>query len=264
MLNYLKIDFKYGSTVDISNSKIIYSPVEPIDLNTYYDTEKIFIFGPHFSVFPTYKLKNINVKAENVFYIQPSQWALDVWNAYNLNISLKVIPFPVNIEKFNENNHKIKDKVFVYYKRRNPAELAYLVDFLRTKNISFKLFDYLKGYDENEYLDYLQSSKYGIILDAHESQGFALEEAMSCNVPLLVWTVTKLNQEYGSNYPPYDAITVPYWDNRCGEIFYNDYQLEKTFNKFMSDIENYNPREYVIQNLSTIACSKILEELIKL
>ena len=46
----------------------------------------------------------------------------------------------------------------------------------------------------------MQKAKYGIILDAHESQGFAIEEALSCNVPLLVWNTKFMSQEYGSRY----------------------------------------------------------------
>ena len=50
------------------------------------------------------------------------------------------------------------------------------------------------------FFNYLQNSKYGIWLDAHESQGFALQEALSCNVPLLVWNISSMNQEYNSTY----------------------------------------------------------------
>ena len=84
-------------------------------------------------------------------------------------------------------------------------------------------------YDANvKYLDTINSvlqenianSKYGIILDAHESQGFAIEEALSCNVPLLVWNVSSMSQEEGGNYQHIPATSIPYWDKRCGENFY--------------------------------------------
>ena len=65
---------------------------------------------------------------------------------------------------------------------------------LKNKNIKFEVFDYLNKYPEKKYLKYLQKAKYGIILDAHESQGFAIEEALSCNVPLLVWNVKHMSQ----------------------------------------------------------------------
>ena len=58
----------------------------------------------------------------------------------------------------------------------------------------------IKKYPEEEYIKYLQESKYGIWLGAHESQGFALEEALAINVPLLVWNVKYMSQEVRSNY----------------------------------------------------------------
>ena len=78
-------------------------------------------------------------------------------------------------------------------------------------------------------------------LDAHESQGFALQEALSCNVPLFVWNITSMRQEYGSSYNDIPATTIPYWDERCGEYFYNINELEDKFNLFLSKLETYKP-----------------------
>jgi glycosyltransferase involved in cell wall biosynthesis len=138
-----------------------------------------------------------------------------------------------------------------------------LLTFLKSKNIEFEIFDYVSRYSEEKYLDYLQNSKYGIWLDAHESQGFALEEALSCNVPLLVWNITSMNQEYRSSYSNIPATTIPYWDARCGEYFYTSSELEETFNNFLSKIDTYKPREYILENLSIDVCEKNLLDVIK-
>jgi hypothetical protein len=71
-----------------------------------------------------------------------------------------------------------------------------------------------------------------------------------------------MNQEYGSGYSNLPATTVSYWDNKCGEIFYNVSELENIYNKFMSNIENYKPREFIIENLSIEACENRLIEFI--
>ena len=150
-------------------------------------------------------------------------------NKFNVEsiIPLKVFYFPVNTKKFKPMENIKKEKVFIYFKRRKQEELTFLKKFLHNKNIEFKVFDYVKRYKEEDYLKYLQESKYGIILDAHESQGFAIEEALSCDVPLLVWNVTSMNQEEGINYPDIPATSIPYWDNRCGESFYNKEEFEE-------------------------------------
>tara|TARA_B100001287_G_C22660764_1_gene520231 strand:- start:1082 stop:1942 length:861 start_codon:yes stop_codon:yes gene_type:complete len=246
----------------------IISPSIPIDTSKY--PNKKFVFGPHFSLFPDNRLYQINNVNKNSVYIQPSLWPINFWQHYpyfnefqKSNISVPFKPFflPVNTEKFKPIKEK-KEKVFIYFKRRNKDELTFIKNFLHQKNIDFVIFDYVKRYNEKDYLKYLQNSKYGIILDAHESQGFAIEEALSCDVPLLVWNVTSMNQEEGSNYLDIPATSIPYWDERCGEYFYNKDQFEKTYNKFINKLNRYKPREFVIENLSVKKCAENFKNLL--
>ena len=263
ILKYLNFDYKFGDINEVKKFKVIISPNIPI--NTSIFPNKFFIFGPHFSVFPNQLLYKINNVHKNSIYLQPSEWALNVWKKFNVEsiIPLKVFYFPVNTKKFKPMENIKKEKVFIYFKRRKQEELTFLKTFLHNKNIEFKVFDYVKRYEEEDYLKYLQESKYGIILDAHESQGFAIEEALSCNVPLLVWNVTSMNQEEGINYPDIPATSIPYWDNRCGESFYNKEDMESKYNEFMSKLDTYKPREFVLENLSLEKCANNFINLIK-
>jgi hypothetical protein len=262
VLNYLQWQYHFGNINDINNYDIIYSPGRPIDVSKY--PTKKFIFGPHFSVFPDDKMSIINNKYNNSIYIQPSKWAADVWiNMGIKHIPILSLPFPVDTYKFNELNVDIRNNVFIYFKRRKPQELQFLELFLKTKNITYRIFDYLKKYQEEDYLNYLQHSKFGIILDAHESQGFAIEEALSCNVPLLVWNTKTMSQEYRSSYRDIPCTTIPYWDERCGEFFYEKEELENKYNTFISKLESYKPRQYILDNLSVEKCSEKLVNLIK-
>ena len=147
-----------------------------------------------------------------------------------------------------------KNKVLLYFKHRSTTELYNIEKFLKEKSIDYTIFSYDQKYNENDYISYLQETKFGIWLDAHESQGFALQEALSINVPLLVWNVTSMNQEFGQNYNNIPSTTIPYWDERCGEYFYNLEDLEKTYNLFLSKLESYKPREFILENLSFEVC----------
>lgn len=263
LMNYKNITFYVINNIDFNNINLndfdcVYSPSVPIDVSLYPNTK--FIFGPHFSVFPELHQMNI-INKSNSIYIQPSKWASDVWinNPYCKNIKIKPLSFGVETNKFNEIK-KITDrtKVFIYCKRRNPDEINLIKKFLNNRNIEYKIFDYLQRYNENDYIQYLQNSKFGIWLGAHESQGFALQEALSCNIPLFVWNITSMRQEYGSNYNDIAATTIPYWDERCGEFFYNANELEDKFNLFLSKLETYKPREYILENLSMEVCEQKL------
>jgi len=264
ILIHLNCKYTYNKNL-INECDIIYSPSQPLNTSLY--PNKKFIFGPHFSVFPDNNLLKINNIHKNSVYIQPSEWAMNVWvnmKATNF-LPIKSFPFPVDTKKFSPNsliNQKEKTDVFIYYKSRHPNELTYLKSFLNYKNISYTLFDYRKKYIENDYINTLNKSKYGIWLGRHESQGFALEEALSYNVPLLIWDAKSMNQEYGYNYADIPATVIPYWDERCGEYFYNNTELEKTFDLFISKLETYKPREYILENLSVEKCSERFLELL--
>ena len=262
VLNYLQWTYKFGTLNDIVNFDIIYSPSIPFDPSSY-PTKKI-IFGPHFSVFPDHKMNLINNKYNNAVYIQPSKWVVNLWiNMGVRHIPIKSMPFPVNINLFSPKISNQKKNVFIYFKRRQTKELNMLEQFLNYQQISYKIFDYVKKYEEGDYLNYLKNSKYGIILDAHESQGFAIEEALSCNVPLLVWNTKTMNQEYGSSYRDIPCTTIPYWDERCGECFYDINELEEKYDTFISKLDQYEPRQYIVDNLNLEVCSKKLLDLIQ-
>jgi len=235
----------------------VYSPCDTIDVSKYPNTK--FIFGPQFSIFPDERLNTI--KSTNSVYNLLSDWVINIWSSFEYCNNLKLIkmPFGVDTEKFNCIKPIFnRTKVFVYFKRRTPSELNYLLNFLQSKNIEIKIFDYVSRYSEEEYLNYLQDSNYGIWLDAHESQGFALQEALSCDVPLLVWNVSSMNQEHNSSYNNITATTIPYWDERCGEYFYNEQELENIYNLFISKLETYKPREFILENLSIETCENKL------
>lgn len=243
---------------------IIYSPCLPINVSKYPNVK--FIFGPHFSVFPEKQSMDIIRGNKNVIYVQPSDWARDVWrNNYLCNgIRIETLSFGVNTDKFCEVKPKSdRNQVFIYFKRRNPHELTFIQSFLKLNNINYRIFDYTKKYSQEEYLDYLQNAKYGIWLGSHESQGFALQEALSCNVPLLVWNVFSMNQEYGSSYQNIPATTISYWDSICGEYFNEVNDFFYKFKLFISKLNIYNPRQFILDNLSIEKCEEKFINILK-
>ena len=248
------------ANIDVSTFDCVFSPCCPIDVSKYPKTK--FIFGPQFSVFPDEKQLQL-VNSPNAVYIQPSQWVIDLWYSYNLKNNMCFCPFGVDTNQFNQSKPiEQRNKVFIYHKRRRPEELHAVVKLLQKYNVQYEIFDYDHRYDENKYLNYLHESKFGIWVDAHESQGFALQEALACNVPLLVWNVTSMNQEYGSRYSNIPGTTIPYWDERCGEFFYNANELEEKFKSFVSKLDQYKPRDFIVENLSIEKCEDKLLEVI--
>jgi glycosyltransferase involved in cell wall biosynthesis len=234
------------SPTDIQQTNVVYSAQVPLPIHKYPNT--LFIFGPNFSVFPSQKTQFNNLH-KNAIYIQPSTWVCQFWRdiGYN-NLPLHTYAVGVDTELFHPDKDITNRKEsFIYFKHRSSTELQLLQKYFPTA----KIFVYGK-YNETDYLAFLKQSKYGIWLAAHESEGFALLEALSCNVPLLVWNVNRMTQEMGQ-YEAYKnitttATTIPYWDSRCGEIFYDE--NFETKDTFFANLENYKPREYILDNLT--------------
>jgi len=267
LINYKNIQFTIIREIheidnhDLNEFDCVFSPSEPIDITKYPNTK--FIFGPHFSIFPDYKLEKI--KGPKVVYNLLSDSIINIWKLFPICENLKLMPVPFGIEtsKF-INNKSINERkqVFIYFKERDINELKIIQNYMDSKNINYKLFNYGEKYSEDDYLNFLKEAKYGIWIGRHESQGFALQEALSCDVPLLVWNVKSMNQQYGSNYGEFEATTIPYWDNKCGEYFYDFEEFEILHSKLLNNIENYKPREFILENLSMEVCENKLIELI--
>lgn len=249
--------------IDFTQYDVVYSTSEPIQTNKYPNTK--FLFGPHFSVFPEeQQIKMINYS--NSIYVMPSNWVIDDWKTHECckDLRMESMPFGVNTNTFNEiKNISERNKIFIYFKTRHPNELKIMENFLREKQLNYSIFHYDRKYDETDYIQCLYNAKFGIWIGRHESQGFALEEALSCNVPLLVWNVTSMNQECGANYNDIPATTIPYWDNTCGEVFYKSNEIENAYNKFINNIEKYKPREFILNNLSVEKCKNRMLEIIE-
>ena len=155
----------------------------------------------------------------------------------------------------------------VYIKRRHPAIVSHVCDFLRGKGIT-TLHTYKYGsYTEANYVRDLQRARFMVVLDAHESQGYALEEAMSCNIPLFVMDATSMYDEVnerGSSVYAYlrpkklTATSVPYWSDKCGVRFTDLSQRPAAFEDFTKKLDagEFAPREYVLETLSPAVCMR--------
>ena len=130
ILNCKNIDFTIINWVDdfykmdISSFDAVYSPCHPIDVSIYPNIK--FIFGPHFSIFPEKNHMDMIQRNTNVIYIQPSEWAKNIWinNSLCKNIKIHPFAFGVDTEKFSPIKTNLeREKVFIYFKHRNPVDL---------------------------------------------------------------------------------------------------------------------------------------------
>ena len=177
----------------------------------------------------------------------------------NERVQYECIPFPVNTEKFKPALQK-KQRFFVYFKNRHTNDLNVLLSII-SQNIIFnnehRIFIY-GHYNEEDYLNYISEAEFGIWVGCHESQGFALEEALSCDCPLFVYDIKSMKDEcmndniypWGHQQDDYSATSASYFDETCGIVVNEVEDIPKQFDVFYNRLSLYRPREYVLNHLT--------------
>src|SRR5262249_41016691 len=109
-------------------------------------------------------------------------------------------------------------------------------------------------YTPQDYIALLRNSKSMLYLSCHESQGFAYQECLACNVPVIAWNqgfwLDIERFTYGREFVP--ASSVPFFDHRCGEQFSDFKAFVQMFDNFYLKAcrGSFQPRDFVLQNLT--------------
>ena len=214
------------------------------------------VIGPQIWMFDDH----VSVLKENPHYyksiVAPSQWVKDLYVSKFKFPEEKISVWPVGLS-IPEVEREHKWDCIVYYKRRNQEELNQVKSFLDQKNLSYNILEY-GSYHEDDIKNLIPSARFCFLLNGTESQGIAVQEIMAIGTPLIVWDITTWEDQGPQWSVP--ATSVPYWSDDCGEKFFKYEDLEETFQRFYSRIDEYNPRQYVVENLSYKASvDKLLE-----
>jgi len=217
------------------------------------------IIGPQVWMFDGYG--QFLIENQNYYkkIIAPSQWVKDKFiNKFNLPEN-KISVWPVGIETFN-NERDITYDCLIYFKRREQKELDAVKHFLDNKNLTYKMVEY-GGYGEDGFKNLINQAKFCFLINGTESQGIAVQEIMSMGVPIIAWDIKEwLDQGEAYRVP---ATSIPYWDERCGEVFFNIDELDVTFSKFYATLDEYDPKAFIKDNLSFECSVKTLLDILR-
>ena len=277
-LNNLIKTFKDKS---YSFNKIKYKNTYIVTFNE--KTEKILIdllknkdnrvlVGPLYN--PKYQNKLINYtnKYENVKKLVASinsyNYALSIFNELNAE-NLYICPSGVIAKNELSKNIATKEnKCLVYFKKRPPEHLDFVLSFLRNRGIDYSLFEYGK-YNNDDLKRAAKNSKFGIFLSCAESQGFAVQEMMAANLPLYVWDDFEWNSEILNNYfkvknNELTGSSVSIWSEQNGIKVNSKEEFELNYDKFISNLNQYRPSEIVTKELTFEVFEKNIKKFFKL
>jgi len=198
------------------------------------------ILGPNICTLPIDNNVVMNYdKYESL--LVPSQWVKNLYIRWIPESKIKIWPVGIDTNLFSDKSSFEKKYDFlIYFKRRGIDELNFVIEQMNIMNKKYIIIEYGK-YKEFDFIDAIEKSKYGIVIDNCESQGIAIQEMMSCNLPLLVWDVKYwIDRGYENKC---DATSIPYWDSSCGEFFYDKIEFDEKIKSLM--IGYYNSTEYI-------------------
>lgn len=124
------------------------------------------------------------------------------------------------------------------------------------------------SYKEEDFRALLMRSRSMVFLCEHETQGFALLQTLSSDVPVFAWDRGGFWQDeaYFPNRVRFQPVTsTPYWDERCGMKFTSSAEFESDFGAFWDAVqgERFSPRDYIIEHFDLAERAKSYVRLIE-
>jgi len=267
MCEYAGVSYTESSTLEQvvgMEWDLVWIPFGYVAPHRFSGKTKQIILGPHNFVLPEPPWTVVVFQDKRASYNCLSRWNRDAYiNAGGVaDLSLVCLPFPVDTDTFTPSPLSAKTHdCFVYIKLRDKSTVLHALKQLDILGFSYKIIRY-GDYLEEDFKQILDTCRFGVWLGRHESQGFALQEALSCNIPLVVWDVTSMGEEwdmrndvavYRGERAGVKATSVPYWDARCG-ITVDRYTLTEGLRFMKLNWPVYRPREFVLQELGLAAC----------
>jgi len=257
------IKFPYVINKNINSTPLVYMPNgKPNLLAINKKTKSEIIIGPNMFDLPIgveipfYLKQKVMI---TTLHLLPSKWYVALYKELGYNLTpLNFWPVGIDTYSFLPVKRKNRELVLVYHKQRDPSELEKIKRILDDNNINYKII-YYGHYSEDELKEILKTTLFVIWHGCHETQGIAYQECLASNVPLLVYDVKKvyLHNEFYKIYKhiyefasKINVTSVPYFSDKCGIIIEDISELNNAIIKMFDTITTYEPRYFILENLS--------------
>jgi hypothetical protein len=220
---------------------------------------KRLLAGPNLVIFPSDRRELITAPEIDI-YLTPDNSTHDLYveDCPELNGRCQPWPAGVDTDYWQPVLRKAdRLKILIYLKPDSgPVNPDIIITTLKQTGYQVEIIKY-GSYTHAEYLQALQHAKLMVGFSQSESQGIAWAEAWSADVPTLIVR----NDINTHRHKTYRSSTAPYLSSQTG-MFFNDLSdFEGVFNYWKMNQDKFNPRQYVIDNLSDERCAQKLVKL---
>lgn len=220
------------------------------------------VAGPNICVLPS-EMPQI-ISGLKTFLV-PSKWVYDKYvkdfekikkiDATFVSPELKIWSAGIDTDMWKPSgNSKSQQNCFIYFKGRTREELSLVKQVFKNQGMNVEVIEY-GNYKPEKLHEICENSQFCVLLDNTESQGIAVMQILSMNVPIFV--LDKTVWEYNGNNAP--ATSVPFFDERCGKIVGNSLS-KKDVEDFFLKLSMFNPRQYILEHHTLVqAAGRYLE-----
>lgn len=258
----LNVEFNYNpkNSADINKNVIVLSDItilkRAIKLKRKGKINKLFA-GPNIAVLPSDYRKVMTAKEIDRVIVH-SKWVQDAFEQDTPELLNRCIIWPAGV---NPNHYKPlptakrDDLILIYQKFLDDEAIKPYENIIRERGYHTVILKY-GSYCSDDYLKALQSCKAAVfITQTTETQGIALIEAWSVDIPTFVLEVNTWNYR---DYPRYPGSSSPYLSSDAGIFFSNIYDFKTKFDLFLEGKLSFSPRKWILNNMTDKICAEKL------
>jgi len=254
------VNFNYNpkSSKDVGEVVIVLSHIEAlkeaIELKRAGKIKKL-LAGPNLMVWSN-EFEGILASAEIDICLVPCAWVQVAYEEDNPALVGRVRAWYAGVDgRFWQPQRLEKSKdVLIYWKTESEEFIRCIENKLG--EFGYKPFRIRYGkYNRDEFRKKLSQVQFSVFVSKSESQGIALAESWAMDVPTLVWN-PKPSEINGRTYS--SISSSPYLNSRLGVEWKTMVDLESILKQMDSMLCQFQPREWVLKNMTDKASAQLL------
>jgi hypothetical protein len=198
--------------------------------------------------------------------IVPSEWTIDFYRGVpDLVRKSRVCPCGVDAEHWKPTLRQ-KERVAVVYWKSGDERFCEAVEAI-VRRCGLEPLRVRSQHGEHHifepaaFREALDRAVVGVFLSTFETQGIALAEAWSMDVPTMVWNPRGEAEWRGRTFT--SKSSSPYLTPSTGAAWRTIDDLEPVLNRALRSLRDFQPRAWVLTHMTDAICSEMLYQLIR-
>jgi hypothetical protein len=268
-LRQIRADFNFNPASFGELARVVYAPAneglrQAAHLKQRGDVD-FLVAGPVNALFAD-ECDSILQMPEIDLVIVPSEWTRDFFrNVPSLSAKSRVCTCGVDVTYWQPTGRPREQTAVVYWKSGDERFCEAVERIVRQSGLETRRVRSGPGehriFTAADYRNLLDGSTVAVFLSTFETQGIALAEAWSMNVPTLVWDPRGDAEWQGRTFTA--GSSAPYLTQATGAAFREIGALKSELERALESPDCFQPREWVLENMTDAVCSRRLYELIK-